>query len=188
MRSHFQLIGYHLRSLTRFSGRDARPTFWPWAITLLVAATAAMNVLMVPVMIGMTALAGQQPDRSRIDVGPGSYAVQIESGMPGLAAIMTPMAIGVAVIAAIIIPLVAASVTRRLHDHGKSGAWGLLPLPFLAAGLFLVPQIFGAAVGDGLFVAGLINNFVYLAMLLYLVVLLIRDGDPGANRYGPPPS
>ena len=95
VRSLFQLIGYHLRGLTCFSGRDARPIFWPWALTLLVAAMAAMSALSVPMMKGMTALARQHPGQSSIAVGPGSYSVQIDSGVPGVGSIMTPMVIGI---------------------------------------------------------------------------------------------
>lgn len=191
MRSFFHLLAYHVRSLARFSGRDSRPTFWPWAITLALAAMIAMSALMVPVMIGMTALARQYPDQSRIEIGPGHYSVQIDGGVPGAASLIAPMVVGIAGIAAIIIPLVAASVARRLHDRGKSGAWGLLPLPFLTIAFLLFPRMFGS-VGmesppEGLFFAGVFNNFVYVAALGYLVVLLIRDGDRGANRYGPPP-
>lgn len=191
MHSYFGLIAYHLRSLARFSGRDARPTFWPWAITLLLAAMAAMSAIMVPVMTGMTGLARQHPGQSRIEAGAGSYSVHIDGGVQGAGSIMAPAAIGAASIAAIVVLLLAASVTRRLHDLDKSGAWGLLPLPFLVTGLILFSWIFNSfeAGGppDAVFFAGILNNFVYLAALVYLVVLLIRHGDPGLNRHGPPP-
>ena len=180
MRSHFQLIGYHLRGLLRFTGRDSRPTFWAWALSVLVAGTGVMSTIAMPVMIGILGLAGERPF---------SGSIEREAAVFGTVAM--PMIIATAVIAAITIPLVAASVARRLHDGGRSGAWGLLPLPFLATGLILYPQIFGAIAPEGgpgdLFFAALANNLIYLATLLYLVRLLTRDSDPGPNRYGPPP-
>lgn len=191
MRSFFQPFVYHLRNLGRFSGRDPRKMFWPWAIGLMITTMMVMTAVMIPAMVRMTALARQYPERSQISVGPGTYSVQINGHVPEMAPIMTTILIGVAIIAAVNILLLAASVTRRLHDRGKSGLWGLLPLPFLATGLVLMPMIFGSIERDGppmnLFFAGFFNNIIYLATLGYLIFLLARSGERTHNRFGPPP-
>jgi uncharacterized membrane protein YhaH (DUF805 family) len=39
----------------------------------------------------------------------------------------------------------------------------------------------------GLFGLIFINNMIYMAALVILIVLLAKRTDPGVNRYGPPP-
>ena len=190
MRSYVQLMAYHLRGLTRFSGRDARPTFWPWAITLLVASMATFSAIMLPTMMGAIGAAFRHP-RTETGSSQATATAQIEGGNL-FSSMMTTLTISTAIVAVIVVALLAASVTRRLHDHGKSGAWGLLPLPFLATAMVLFPKILAStgpgATPDGLFFAGFFNNLIYLACLGYLVFLLVRDGDAGPPRFGPPPS
>jgi uncharacterized membrane protein YhaH (DUF805 family) len=102
------------------------------------------------------------------------------------------VAVGSITVAATVV-LLAAAVARRLHDRNRRGYWGLLPLPFLAAGLALMPGIFeraaaGREIPDPrLFLALVLNNLVYLAALGFLIVLLAGPGTTGPNRFGPPP-
>ena len=97
--------------------------------------------------------------------------------------------LGVAV--AVAVALLAAAVTRRLHDRDESGLWGLMPLPFVAIDVVGFPRAltnYALGVADTWLVAGLFaNNLVYLATLGGLLVMLARDGTPGPNRYGPAP-
>lgn len=86
--------------------------------------------------------------------------------------------------------LLAASVTRRLHDSDRRGWWGLMPLPFLAGGLIGMALMFSGS-GDDLesrLMPLVLNNMIYLGLLGVLVVLLCRRGTPGPNRFGDRPS
>jgi uncharacterized membrane protein YhaH (DUF805 family) len=83
--------------------------------------------------------------------------------------------VGVLVGLAIALPGVCVGV-RRFHDVGLSGWW------------------FAAAFG-GLVIAGALGVTVYaalgglllLAIVAAMLFVLVRDGQPGANRYGPNP-
>jgi uncharacterized membrane protein YhaH (DUF805 family) len=92
------------------------------------------------------------------------------------------MMIGMSIVFAATVLLLAASVARRLHDTGRSGAWGLMPLPFIIYAMVMMPRLFGASdIADGLFFSVFINNFLYLASLLLLVVLLAKPSKSGAE-------
>jgi uncharacterized membrane protein YhaH (DUF805 family) len=98
-------------------------------------------------------------------------------------------------IALFMVAMLAAAVTRRLHDAGRSGAYGLLPLPFLALGFFLFGVLTsGMLMGEDVrgdhgtvFALGFANNLVYLGTLAFLVFLLVKPSDASENRFGPPP-
>ena len=85
--------------------------------------------------------------------------------------------------------LLAAAVTRRLHDRGRSGHWGLMPIPFIVISLFAMARLFAAFTNDPevdvrLFLVVFVSNLLYLATLGLLVVLLAGASTPGPNRYG----
>ncbi len=92
---------------------------------------------------------------------------------------------------ALLVPA-AALVTKRLHDFGRSGWLGLVPLaPTLLAGI--VAMLASLAVQDpatitaGLAAAGLAAVLSMVAMLISLAFLLwvgTRQGDEDANRFG----
>ena len=75
----------------------------------------------------------------------------------------------------------AAVTTRRLHDIGRYGWW---QAPMYIAYLFYL-DVFIPHFSDGGFmgVALMISGLYLLALLL----VLIRDGDSKANKYGPNP-
>ena len=146
---------------TRFSGRDAPEAFWPYAFIVLILAMLALGAC-----VALFARLGAGPAYAGLDVW-----------------------LGVAV--AVAVALLAAAVTRRLHDRDESGLWGLMPLPFVAIDVVGFPRAltnYALGVADSWLVAGLFaNNLVYLATLGGLLVMLARDGTPGPNRYGPAP-
>ena len=45
-------IRYAFGSVLRFSGRDGRGLFWPWAIFVFLLMQAASMLVMIPVMFG----------------------------------------------------------------------------------------------------------------------------------------
>jgi uncharacterized membrane protein YhaH (DUF805 family) len=158
---------------------------------------AAMAAVMVPTMATtfsrMQQFAVEHPDQATVTSGPGTYSIQIHGNHPELLPDMTrffaPLGIGVVVA----VVLLAAAVTRRLHDRGRRGYWGLMPLPFLAFGLTVFPKMFATmSQGDvspetlGLFFTLFFNNMLYLASLGLLIFLLAARSDVGSNRFGPP--
>ena len=84
--------------------------------------------------------------------------------------------------------LFASFAVRRLHDVGKSGWYLLLPLASICAQIIvgiglrlMVPRALAETI-----------KFIFAAInamsLPYLVKLLLKEGDPMPNRYGPPPN
>ena len=185
-------IRHGLSNLTRFSGREPPLRFWPYVLSGIALAIAAMAVAfaatMAPVFARMQRFAAEHPEQATVTTGPGHYSVQIEGPVPpDLFPDFTPLVFGMAVAIAIAVVLLAATVARRLHDRGLSGAWGLAPLPFLAVGLALLPKVFTAQdPSPGLLLGLFFNNVLYMALLALLAVLLFKGSDPGPNRYGPP--
>jgi uncharacterized membrane protein YhaH (DUF805 family) len=144
-------------------------------------------------MTGFQRYAMEHPEKATIVTGPGHYSVRIEGNAPELAPLFDSLFRWISVLVVISMLLLAAAVARRLHDTGKSGLFGLMPVPFLAIGLYMMPGLFAGArraqaPDMGLFFGIFLNNFIYLAMLLALIVLLAREGMKEPNRYGPEPN
>lgn len=78
---------------------------------------------------------------------------------------------------ATLIPYLAVT-SRRLHDRGRSGWWQALPI-----GLLIAFAIVAFAVGG--WAAGVVG-LAALAASVWLVVVLMRRGDPERNEYGAP--
>jgi uncharacterized membrane protein YhaH (DUF805 family) len=90
-----------------------------------------------------------------------------------------------------IVSLLAAAVVRRLHDLGRSGLWGLLPLPFLAGSLAATPFLFDLFSSErgprGAELLIFLPGSVLWIVVIALVVLLAKPGEEGPNRYGAAP-
>ncbi len=162
-------IRHGFSNLCRFSGRDRRGRFWPFAGLVVIGGLIGMNLAILPIFTAAFVAADPFAD-----------------GGSGFRPFFWIMGAGTAAIVA----LLAAAVTRRLHDIGRSGLWGLPPAVFLAIGLALFPVLFeGAIAGDEatmfLFLPLFANNLAYMASLVMLVVFLCRAGQPDDNRYGP---
>lgn len=192
----FKSIGHNLAGLVRFSGRDARETFWPYALVLFGLSLVAMALVFIPsfveTMTRMQRFAAEHPELTTVTRGPGSTSMQIRGSHPELMPDFTGAMNGMTAVALIFAALVAAAVTRRLHDRGSTGAWGLLPLLFLVIGAVLMPgEMQGFRTGApnlaGFFLL-FFNNLLYLASLGWLLFLLARDGTAGPNRYGEDPT
>ncbi len=88
--------------------------------------------------------------------------------------------------------LLAAAVTRQLHDTGRTGAWGLAPLPFGAFGIWMQPQVFArlgsAPLNFELLFAVYVGNVLYLAAIGLVLYRLFGEPTPSDNRFGPPVS
>lgn len=191
-----QAVGHGLANLANFKGRTRPGKFWPYLAFVLVLSFAGMGAIMYPEMSAsmerMQRFAEEHPDQATIRRVPGSYSITIHGHhdelMPDFSRMMSLIVVGVVAI----IVLLSAAVVRRLHDRGKSGAWGLLPLPFIAIASAAMPVLFsqfeeGGTPNLALFFTLFINNVLYLASLVFLVVLLSGASTKGENRYGPEP-
>ena len=136
----------HFQRLFDFKGREDRASFWPYAALVfgivIVAGMAIFIPMMTRSMRAMQEYAAKHPDQATIASGPGQYSISVEGHHPEFfdtGSMVTYLAVsfGLAIL------LYAAAVVRRLHDRGKSGAWGLMPLPFILYSSIMMPQMFG---------------------------------------------
>jgi len=166
------------RSLTVFSGRDRRGQFWPYAgvvvvLTYLLAGVGGaliMNSIMAELPLAMA------------DGGTG------QTFMPDFTAFFLVMAATFA----LAIILLAAAVSRRLHDTGKSALFGLMPIPFIVISCTFFPIMMrtvteAAEPNLALFFLTFISNILYMVALITLIVLLCFKGANGPNRFGNEP-
>lgn len=187
------IVRYNLVNLLNFRGRDARSIFWPY-IAFLFALFMIINAVvmvseMVPLIQDMHQYALENPNSATIKQTATHYSVTIENPPPNLMPDMGRFLYLTAAITACMVISMAAAITRRLHDIGKSGAWGLLPVPFLVFGFAMMPQIFQQSAPDMTwFTAILISNMLYIAKIIYLIILLARAGCLDDNRFGPAPA
>ena len=196
----FTTIGRGLRSMFRFSGRDTLPQFWIYAGSVIGLAIAAWMAVFMPFFAEsfsrMQKFAAEHPDQADVVTGPGSYSVTIHGNHPELMPDMAGLTVFFAAITAITVILLAAAVTRRLHDRDKRGYWGVPVLIFLAVGMAIMPTFFDsfsksvAAAQEpdmGMFGLLFLNNVLYVGSLAVLVIQLVQGGKRGANRFGEDP-
>ncbi|MEO5707250.1 MAG: DUF805 domain-containing protein [Alteraurantiacibacter sp.] len=187
----------HFAQLLRFSGRERAGSFWPYAGVVFGLMMTASFVVFVPeifrTFIGMQQFAVEHPESATITQGPGHYEISIEGAHPELMPDFAFLSGAMAAVAVVSVVLLAAAVTRRLHDAGRSGVWGLLPLPFLFCGFALMANMF-ASLGTkaepdfGQILLLFANNAIYMGTLVLLVILLVRRGEANENRFGPKPA
>ena len=80
-----------------------------------------------------------------------------------------------------------ALAIKRCHDVNRSGWWSWLPIAPLVAGLPAIPLALSNA-GDAAVAVAVVCSLLALVSGAWLFfAVLIRRGDPGDNRYGPPP-
>jgi uncharacterized membrane protein YhaH (DUF805 family) len=189
----FTSISHHLRRIARFSGRESRGLFWPYAgciLLLLFLVWCVAIVSQITTSMGrMQRFATEHPDQATVVSHPGTYSISISGYHPGLTPDFGQLITLMALLVVLVIVLLAAAVSRRLHDRGRSALWGLLPLPFLAIGLVGFGKLLasvgtGASFNIGLFFALFLNNILYLAALMTLVIQLASGGTPGPNKFG----
>lgn len=196
------LLSMHLTRLADFAGREDRQPFWLWTLIVMAASMIGSVTMMIPLMSGifgrMEQFAREHPDQVTRTVRPGSYSIEVHGYHPELPSDFGGFAIGVGLISLVMIGLLAAAVVRRLHDSGRSGWWGLMPIPFLATGIVVMGQVFTAFATNEpdhapppeffrLFGLLFVNNLIYLLTVITLIVFLAAVGTRGANRYGDDP-
>ncbi|MBS0254467.1 MAG: DUF805 domain-containing protein [Proteobacteria bacterium] len=194
----FRFVTYALRGLWRFSGRDSRQQFWPWVGFVLVCDMVLAAAAILPAMFGtmarLQAYAAAHPDEVTVESSPGGTSISVHGPVPGLMPDIHGFMVTNAFATVASVLLLAAAVTRRLHDTGRRGWWGLLPLPPLGVGLAVFPRFFDAMASGGqapdlrLFGLLSLNNLTYIILLGLLAALCLRPGDPLPNRFGEPPA
>jgi len=186
----FVSIRHNLGGLLRFSGRDARRTFWPYAILLFLLSTAAYMVLGIFIAADMVAkieryvIAHPEGPKPPAPGQPPQIPPELMPDISGLAMPIMAMQI-------VFLLLLAAAVARRLHDRDRTGLWGLMPLPFIAIGMVNMQTAFAFATGalaptplqSILFATA---PFIWV-VLIALIVMLAGEGTKGPNRFGPEP-
>lgn len=173
------MIAAHLRSLRQFSGTETRAQFWPWAGVVFAISIVPFIASMIPAIFGaahkMQRFAQEHPDQVTVNSGPGHYEMQVHGYHPELMPDITLAVMGLGVSATLMVVFLGAAVARRLQDAGRSGFWGLMPLPFLLFGMTLMPRYFGGARPDlGMFGVLALNNLLYNVCLVALIVLLAQ--------------
>ena len=89
------------------------------------------------------------------------------------------------------LPQISVTV-RRLHDTGRTGWWlGGLFLYLAGAVMLSMMVIFGPAgrgtTGPGPQIIVTVLTFGAIAYAVWMLVLAVRNGTDGPNRYGPDP-
>lgn len=180
-------IRHGLAGLLRFSGRDTRKQFWPYAIFVFLAASLLSYLAMLPelarMMGRMLRIAAEQGDRP---LAPHEIGPLLDEVMPNF---------GFLILASVIVNilammLLAAAVVRRLHDCDRRGFWGLVPLPSFALGLALAPMALEVVRHPvkpdmNMMIWPVLNSVLTWGLVIFLIVLLAREGTKGANRFGP---
>ncbi len=188
-------ILHNLVNLTNFSDRQTRGQFWPYALTILALMFVVNAAIFIPVltesMERMRAFAAEHPELATVQRTATSESISIRGRHPELMPDFGLMIVAIGALAVAAVLLLAAAVTRRLHDRGKSGLWGLAPLVLLVSGFAIMSALFRqfgqSSVDLTLFGVGFINNALYLASLVTLIIWLVGPGAPSENRYGAAP-
>lgn len=179
-------LGEHFKRLFDFTGREDRASFWPYAAAAFIIIMAAGMIIFVPMMshaIGeMQQFAAQHPDQSTVTSGPGQYSISVQGNHPEFMPARS-VALFLAVIFGLAILLYAAAVVRRLRDRGKSGSWGLMPLPFILYSSIMMPRFFAsvgveAGFNVTLFFSIFFSNLLYMITLVWLIILLTGQSEP----------
>jgi uncharacterized membrane protein YhaH (DUF805 family) len=192
-------VGHCLRNLGRFSGRDRPRIFWPY-MGLVIGLNALISIAAaVPMIFDMFERVRRFMEahpETVVETWPGHYEVRIQGFHPELFPDVTLFLLPMAAALAVTIGLAAAAIVRRLHDRDRTGWWALLPLPFTAFGMAMMPRMFDgwiAAIGSnqqpdpGPVMLLMVNNLLHLGALAFLVVQLVSSGTEGPNRYGEDP-
>jgi uncharacterized membrane protein YhaH (DUF805 family) len=181
----------HFARLFDWTGREDRASFWPYAAVAFAITMVAGMVIFIPMMSrslhAMQDFAAQHPEQATVTSGPGQYSIAIHGNQPSFFP-ANSMFLYLVVTFGLAIFLYASAVVRRLHDRGKSGFWGLIPLPFIVFSSVQMPRMFasvsaGAQPDMTVFFSIFLSNLLYITALIWLIVLLAGQSDPRANRF-----
>lgn len=181
-------VRQHFSRLLDFSGREDRASFWPYAAVAFLILMIIGMLVFIPILLSafhsMQQFAVQNPDQVTTVHTTDTYSVSVHGDHPAFLR-AEEIVLYLATTFGSAILLYAAAVVRRLRDTGRSGAWGLLPLPFILYSSVQMPRMF-AGIGSGtepdmtLFFSIFVSNLFYLVSLVGLIVLLAARSRPAA--------
>jgi len=191
----FGSIGYNLRHLLDFNGRDARQTFWYYVLFLVVIYFVASMLAVIPMIGGAM---GEAMQAAQSGASEQEVQQRVIRGMgPGLAQTIW-ISIGTNLVVTL---LMVAAFVRRLHDSGNSGWWALLALAIKLASLAFAASQIGvvnealeaAATADpaqlqqaGMRGQGAMGLVGWIAPIIVIVFGVMKSTD-GPNKYGEGP-
>lgn len=190
-----QAIRYNLANLTRFSGRDRRQNFWLYVLFLVIVQALVSFAVSLPIL---GAMMGEAFDAARAGASEAELQARMMAQASGSVGTSTWVS---AISSLLLIVLLAASFTRRLHDSGKPG-WiaaiaALLQLASIAIALASVEQatqiVLAAQTGDLETLHQMQREVALQGMIGWLPMLVVLvfglwPSTPGPNRYGEEPS
>jgi len=172
-----EIIRYNLRGLLNFSGRDPRRVFWIYFGSIFALTIVLYSLATIPLFIRL------------IFAAKAAATIPIDTAnTPDPIFHFAEMLLWVTgAVAALMIFLVAAAVTRRLHDIGRAGKWALIPVILLFIGLsgMYRSQIIEQDPGAYLALI-LLANMTYNLTLIILVIFLCLPSSLQENRFGKP--
>jgi len=198
------------KKLTDFKGRDRRSQFWPYAGVaygiFYVVQSVATQMVIIPMQWRFQANIQQLQSLETEVYNGGNMVVQVYGTL--LQALLRgtdfrPLMIIMALGSLAYLVLLAAAVSRRLHDRGLSAWWAggyfivsHIPLGLMAVGISMLlpviegtqlwaPQVAGPAM-MWLFGGFALSSLTSIGGLVLLIQLCLA-GKTGPNRYGPQP-
>ncbi len=171
----FSHLLHGLRKAVQFSGRDNRSQFWIYTACVF---TIVLAVFSIWASVSSRRLFEQL---STNEISPHEISTTLQNQT------LVPIVM--------LIFALAAAVSRRLHDIGKSATIGLPTALLLLSGylVFMIATQKSISDDENSFFLGwiaviFIINLLYLISLIYLGVSLGKRGTTGENRFGPAPS
>lgn len=183
-----------LRRLTDFSGRSTRPEFWPFVFLLYAAQQIVTMIAVGPLMSHLQKVGETQQQDQTLD----AMNAEVTRVFFDMFNKIVPISIALAALSAL---LLAAVVTRRLHDTNRTGWWAapVVVMGGISLWLFsrIVPLIMemvnapdaikNVDAGIAAIAPIFATNLIYLIFVATLIVFCAQDGTPGPNRFGDDP-
>ena len=158
-----EAIKQGFRGYVRFSGRATRAEYWWWVLFVFLA---GLGFRIVDGII-------------RAATGSNIFGFGVFQILFSLAVLLPDLAV----------------TARRLHDIGKAGWWQTVwyVFPFLALVTVVVLWVSAVALSWSTpafalaIIVSIIAFILSLGMTVWWVLWMVRQGEPGPNRFGPDP-
>ncbi len=161
-----EAVSICFRKYASFQGRASRSEYWYWTLF-----TFLLNFV-IGILLGLVAATTYSSEASQDAQAP-----------------LMMLAQGVRLISTLVLFLPTVSVfVRRLHDTNHSGWLWWLPFITGVGGALLSGLIAGATPSpESRTIVLSIFVVAMIVVCLYMLILMVRRGDDGPNKYGPAP-